>query len=289
MHLLPMLYELVSPLLTSFLGYPADQYVFQVDKTPLSNAYIVVLSIAVYLTTIFGLKRWMQQKGTKFDLKSVMIAHNVFLSAASALLLVLILENILPKLWSNGIIYSVCDKKMLVDGRLELLYYMNYLIKYYEFVDTVFLVLHRKPLDFLHVFHHAMTMLLCYTQLRGVTIVQWVPITINLLVHVIMYYYYARTALGARIWWKKYLTSLQIAQFLIDIVFCWSCTYQRYAYAYFPEYNIFGNVDCSGYLGSAWFGSLLLSSYLLFLFVQFFSKTYSGEKADKNSTKHKSS
>lgn len=31
------------------------------------------------------------------------------------------------------------------------------------------------------------------------------------------YYYYA-TAGGAKIWWKKYLTSMQITQFIIDIV-----------------------------------------------------------------------
>jgi hypothetical protein len=37
----------------------------------------------------------------------------------------------------------------------------------------------------------------------------------NSLIHAIMYYYYALSALKYEIWWKKYLTKLQLAQFAI--------------------------------------------------------------------------
>jgi hypothetical protein len=97
-----------------------------------------------------------------------------------------------------------------VTGRLQVLYYLNYLVKWYELLDTVILVLRKKPVIFLHEYHHAATLFLCWIQLDQHSTVQWVPITINLLVHVVMYYYYTLASLKIHVWWKKYLTQFQI-------------------------------------------------------------------------------
>lgn len=153
---------------------------------------------------------------------------------------------------------------------------INYYIKYLELFDTVFLVLKKKPLMFLHYFHHSATALLCFTQLEGATAVQWVVISLNLLVHVIMYYYYWATAGGARIWWKKYLTTMQITQFVIDLYVVFFATTNHFFYKH--GINLPWVRDCTGGEGAALFGCGLLSSYL-FLFILFYINTYKKQAA----------
>jgi len=138
------------------------------------------------------------------------------------------------------------------------------MFKLYELLDTIFLVLKKKPLGFLHVYHHAMTALLCSVQLEGQSIVQWVPIVLNLAVHIVMYYYYARTAISsAPIWWKKYLTMLQIGQFVLDLIVIY----------YVVIIKALDHRACYGSMKSYLFGTFIITSYL-FLFIRFFGRTY---------------
>jgi len=148
---------------------------------------------------------------------------------------------------------------------------INYYYKYLELLDTVFLAIKKKPLQFLHVYHHSATCLLCYVQLNGKTSMTWAVMGLNLSVHVIMYYYYYATAGGAKFWWKKYLTSLQITQFVIDLCLVYFGTYQRVAYKFLPSLPHVGN--CGGSEAGAFVGSVLLTSYL-FLFINFYFQTY---------------
>ncbi|KAL0951189.1 hypothetical protein HGRIS_007917 [Hohenbuehelia grisea] len=246
-------------------------------QTPLSTTPTVLTALVSYLAIIFGIQAVMKgQKPLKLTL--LFQIHNVFLSAGSALLLALMLEEILPILWQKGVFAAMCAEESWTP-RMEFYYMINYSFKYLELLDTVFLVFKKKPLAFLHVFHHSATALLCYTQLNGKTSVSWVVIGLNLMVHVIMYYYYYATAGGARIWWKKYLTTMQIVQFVIDLFVVYFGTYQHYAATYYKD--TWPHIaKCAGSESAALFGCGLLSSYLL-LFINFYIQTYKKPSAPR--------
>lgn len=98
-------------------------------------------------------------------------------------------------------------------GRLFFWSYAYYLSKFYEFLDTVLLLVKAKPASFLHVFHHAVVVVMAWLWVDQAQTLQWGGLLTNTAVHVVMYWYYYETTLGNSPWWKKYITSFQIAQF----------------------------------------------------------------------------
>ena len=92
-----------------------------------------------------------------------------------------------------------------------------------------------------------------------------------------MYWYYFQSARGIRIWWKKYITMLQILQFVIDLGFVYFASYTYFSSVYFPWAPNMGR--CAGEEFAAFAGIGILSSYLL-LFISFYFATYKKEKKE---------
>lgn len=86
-----------------------------------------------------------------------------------------------------------------------------------------------------------------------------------------MYWYYFQSARGIRIWWKKYITMLQIAQFVIDLGFVYFASYTYFSSTYFDWLPTAGT--CAGEEFAAFAGVGILSSYLV-LFIGFYASTY---------------
>ncbi|KOS18634.1 putative elongation of fatty acids protein 1 [Escovopsis weberi] len=266
---------------TAVVGSPVSEFEFVPFETPMSTLKASAIFVVVYYAIIFGGREWMRNR-EPFRLKAIFLIHNFYLTTISGILLALFIEQLLPTVVRHGIFHAICDHRGGFTQPLVVLYYINYLTKYLELLDTVFLFLKKKPLTFLHCYHHGATALLCYTQLIGSTAVSWVPITLNLTVHVVMYWYYFQSARGIRIWWKEWVTRLQIIQFIIDLGFVYFVSYTYFTATYWPFMPNAGK--CAGEEFAAFSGIAILSSYLV-LFISFYFATYkSGKKTSATRT-----
>lgn len=90
-----------------------------------------------------------------------------------------------------------------------------------ELIDTLWIVLRKKnrQITFLHVFHHSFVLLMTWFYFRiapGGSSAMF-PI-VNGMVHTVMYAYYTLStfdSLKPYLWWKKYVTRIQLTQFII--------------------------------------------------------------------------
>lgn len=254
-----------------------NKFEFVAGKLPLSELHEVLAAIAAYYVIIFG-GRALLRNTEAFKLNFLFQLHNLFLTTVSFTLLILMVEQLIPMISEKGLYYAICNLGAWTQPMVTL-YYMNYIVKFIEFIDTVFLVLKKKKLTFLHTYHHGATALLCYTQLVGTTSISWVPISLNLGVHVVMYFYYFLAARNIRVWWKEWVTRFQILQFILDIGFIYFAVYQKAAHLFFPTLPHCG--DCVGSTTATFSGCAIISSYL-FLFIAFYIEVYRNKGTKKS-------
>lgn len=139
------------------------------------------------------------------------------------------------------------------------LIHLFYLSKYYEFFDTwIHYMKGRKPGN-LQMFHHIGAVLVMATLVKYRVEGAWIWLIFNSGVHTIMYCYYAGATIGLRFPFKKWITVLQLTQFVAGLALSvWCYMYQRMSY----------HQACGIALNNAY---LLV---LLNLFVRFFSQSY---------------
>ena len=119
-HLWPLFskaFELVA-------GYPADEFKFVVGKTPMSTLRDTSIFVAVYYTIIFGGRRLMRDRDP-LKLKSLFLIHNFYLTAVSAILLALYIEELVPTVVRKGVFYAICNHDGGWTQHLVVLYYVS--------------------------------------------------------------------------------------------------------------------------------------------------------------------
>lgn len=85
-------------------------------KTPLSTPVEVFPALAAYLLVIFSVRAYMKDK-PPMKLQFLFQVHNLFLSSGSLLLVTLILEQVIPLVWKQGVFWGMCNEGMWTSVR----------------------------------------------------------------------------------------------------------------------------------------------------------------------------
>ncbi|KAJ8598914.1 hypothetical protein CTAYLR_010230 [Chrysophaeum taylorii] len=148
---------------------------------------------------------------------AIFAAHNAFLSLASLAMLVLVTVEAWRRASLEGWGFLLCERPDSPRSHAMVVFYAS---KYYELFDTVlaFACKGKGPRYYgMHCYHHFIAVYVTFLYTKGQSL-SHLGMAFNTFVHVIMYYYYARAALGLTSTWKNWITRLQILQFVTSFM-----------------------------------------------------------------------
>ncbi|XP_050502031.1 elongation of very long chain fatty acids protein isoform X2 [Diabrotica virgifera virgifera] len=234
---------------------------------------LAILIIWMYFVLNIGPK--MMKDREPFDLRKTLIVYNLVQVIISSY--IFIRGGIIG--WFGKYSYK-CQPIDYSDApeaqEMRHLMYLYFINKLLELLDTVFFVLRKKQnqVTFLHMYHHTVMPMVSWGGIKYVpgghgTLIGF----INCFVHIIMYSYYSLAAFGPKIqkylWWKKYITAMQLGQFCIVFI---------------HNSQLFFR-DC-GYPTWTAFITAPNAVFFYFLFSHFYNQAYGSRKQSKKSDKN---
>lgn len=163
----------------------------------------------------------------------------------------------------------------LTDNKVSSLWtFLFVLSKLPEFGDTIFIVLRKQPLIFLHWYHHILTLLYSWYAFKEFTSSARWFVVMNSFIHSLMYSYYAFKAMKIRVprSISVLITFLQICQMAAG------CYVNYKVFEYLAK-----GVPCNITKTNVTISSLMYFSYF-YLFARFFYLSYLGKSKKKKAT-----
>eukprot|EP00897_Mesotaenium_endlicherianum_P005527 jgi/Mesen1/5001/ME000025S04401 len=262
-----------------WLQWPAYEpvvknFTWKYGKTPGSTYFFVASSVVGYLAVVYGTRSLMQYRQKGFWLGPLPAIHNLILCIGSLAMFLGAAQASYVDAHETQWLWGAEGKyrwlfclplNTRAQGRVFFWSYVYYLSKFYELLDTLLLVLKKKPLSVLHVYHHALVIVMCYLWLQERQSLQTIGLLTNTGIHVVMYFYYFMHSIGRPPPWRKFVTNSQIIQFLFS--FLASLPMLRWH---------FQGPGCSGF--NAWLFNVGFNLSLLLLFLNFHRKQYGAGK-----------
>ncbi len=210
----------------------------------------------------------------RFEMRPLLVAWNVFLATFSLMGAARTLPELLHVTTRQGIYQSVCERDFIEHDRVSGFWTLAFVLsKVPELGDTVFIVLRKQPLIFLHWYHHVTVMFYSWFSYSEYTAAARWFVVMNYIVHSVMYSYYAFKALKFRVPKQiaMVITTLQLVQMVVGcMVNVWVI-----------QMKSLGRV-CHVSDTNIKLSLLMYASYAV-LFGQFFYNAYMVKKSDKAS------
>lgn len=173
-----------------------------------------VLIVCLYLLMIF-IGPMIMKNREPIDVYSVQFVYN---PVQVMLCSYMCIESILQA-YRGGYSFLVpCNPYSASEPIMANVLWLFYISKVLDFLDTAIIILKKKDvqLSFLHTYHHSTIFLMYWVNLNvGFDGDIYLTIILNGFIHAIMYTYYFVTLHTKQVWWKKYMTSMQLIQFLL--------------------------------------------------------------------------
>ena len=176
------------------------------------------------------------------------------------------LPELISTLYNNGC--AACDNSYKSDPSVIFWSWLFVWSKIFEFGDTLFIILRKQKLTFLHWYHHAMTVICVFSYFPGMLPINRWTGSMNYLIHSIMYNYYSAKVFKIRMprFISIIITALQIMQMLIGLGVA----------AYMLNAKLNG-LPCKISIGEITFSLSVYLSYFV-LFANFFIRSYFAPK-----------
>lgn len=234
-----------------------------------NNMSIPICLVSIYLFSIYFGKKIMKHKQA-YKLTNSLICWNIFLSIFSFFGTLRVLPSLLYYLLTDTFDSTICSNPNDTWGKGPSGLWVQLFIfsKIPELFDTFFIVARKKPLMFLHWYHHVTVLLYCWHSYGTSSSQTLFFVSMNYMVHTIMYGYYALMALKMKPFWLSpvFVTTIQIIQMIIG-------TYIQF----YASYKYITNSKCNVDGHNIFWGGIMYSSYL-YLFVNFAFKRYKNKK-----------
>lgn len=188
--------------------------------------YVPAVSIATYLLLIFVILPRIRWSKSPRWVKHAFALWNLILSLLSIAggCVILPFSYFLVKKYSLQDL--LCSDELMVSsnrdaacwGAVGFVVVLFCLSKVPELCDTFFLVLMGKPVQFLHWYHHVTVMLYCWFNLANAIPSGIVFIAFNLVVHSVMYLYFASSVYTKALsFLRQPITTMQLGQMVLGL------------------------------------------------------------------------